>query len=87
MKSSLRLVLYISIFALNAHIVLADEAEAIAAVRCTEISFSLSVENEDRDAFETLIDEDARFVGGSAIRGRANIVDAWSVFLKKTGQT
>jgi ketosteroid isomerase-like protein len=85
MKNSSRLVLCISIFALNAHLALADEAEAIAAVRCTEISFSLSVENEDRDAFESLIDEDARFVGGSAIRGRANIVDAWSVFFDKDG--
>jgi ketosteroid isomerase-like protein len=85
MKSPLRLVLCISILALNAHFALADEAEAIAAVRCTEIAFSLSVENEDRDAFETLIDEDARFVGGSAIRGRANIIDAWSVFFDKDG--
>ena len=85
MNRSLRLVLGISIFALYTDIALANEAEAIDAVRCTEISFSLSVENEDRDAFEALIDEDARFVGGSAIRGRANIVDAWSVFFDKDG--
>ena len=75
----------IFLFALNTHSVMADEADAITEVRCSEIAFSLSIENEDRDAFAALIDEDARFIGGSALRGRTNVLDAWSVFFDADG--
>jgi ketosteroid isomerase-like protein len=49
-------------------------------VRCREIAFSQSVENQDAEAFASFIDADARFVGGSVQRGAEAIVAAWSVF-------
>jgi ketosteroid isomerase-like protein len=64
---------------------IADESDAAAEVRCSEIAFSQSVENRDLDTFGSMIDEDARFVGNSAVRGRANIVEAWSVFFQTDG--
>jgi len=38
-------------------------ADVTEDVRCREIAFSLSVENQDPAAFESFIDADARFVG------------------------
>jgi len=49
-------------------------------VRCREIAFSQSVENQDAAAFASFIDADARFVGGSVQRGADAVVAAWSVF-------
>ena len=54
-------------------------------VRCREIAFSQSVENKDISAFESFIDDDARFVGASISRGPAEIADAWSVFFTDEG--
>ncbi len=64
--------------------ILVFSASAIADVtndvRCREIAFSQSVENQDVVAFESLIDSDARFVGRSVQRGVADVVTAWGVF-------
>lgn len=65
--------------------VIADDSDAIAEVRCTEIAFSHSVENKDQEAFASLIDGDARFVGSVALRGKETIVEAWSVFFQEDG--
>jgi ketosteroid isomerase-like protein len=65
---------------------LAEESDVAKEVRCTEVAFSRSVENQDKDAFAAFIDEDARFVGNTnASRGRASIVEAWSAFFDEDG--
>ena len=65
---------------------MAEESNTAIEVRCTEVAFSQSVENHDKDAFAALIDEDARFVGNTnATRGRAEIVEAWSAFFTEDG--
>ena len=63
----------------------ADEFNATLEVRCAEIAFSQSVENKDRVLFGSMIDDDARFVGSTALRGKENIVEAWSVFFQENG--
>ncbi len=56
------------------------EAARIEIVRCTEIAFSRSVETADIDRFAAFLDDDARFVGRSVLRGREEIVGGWAVF-------
>jgi ketosteroid isomerase-like protein len=68
-----------------ANIAIADDSDAAAEVLCSEIAFSHSIENKDQDAFAALVDEDARFVGAAALRGKTNIVEAWSVFFQENG--
>lgn len=60
-------------------------ADVADDVRCREIAFSLSVENQDVAAFESFIDADARFVGSSISRGPNEVVNAWSVFFASDG--
>lgn len=74
-----------SILSLSWTPVTADDSDAIAEVRCTEIAFSHSVEKKDQEAFASLLDDDARFVGVTALRGKSSIVEAWSVFFQKNG--
>ena len=56
---------------------LADPADE---VRCREVGFSKSVENQDRERFASFIDADARFVGSKVDRSRDAIAEAWAVF-------
>ena len=60
-------------------------ADVTSDVRCREIGFSQSVEEQDLTAFESFLDIDARFVGASINRGPAEIVEAWSVFFSEDG--
>lgn len=60
-------------------------ASAEDDVRCREIGFSQSVENGERDQFASFIDPDARFVGGSVIRGAEAVAAAWEVFFTDGG--
>lgn len=60
-------------------------ADPAAEVRCAEISFSLSVERRDIEAFRAHLDADARFVGSSVHRGPEAIVAAWSVLFTDDG--
>jgi ketosteroid isomerase-like protein len=55
-------------------------ADLTQEVRCREIGFSRSVENQDRDHFASFIDPDARFVGNKVDRSREVIAEAWAVF-------
>jgi len=55
-------------------------ADLVQDVRCREISFSKSVENNDIEAFRSHIDADARFIGASVLRGVDEIAEGWSVF-------
>ncbi len=61
----------------------ADSAEN--DVRCTEIAFSLSVENRDSGAFASFLDEDTRFIGQSVLRGSSAVAEGWSVFFTESG--
>jgi ketosteroid isomerase-like protein len=54
-------------------------------VRCREIGFSQSVEEQDTEAFRSFIDTDARFVGNSVVRGVDAVVEAWAVFFTAEG--
>ena len=60
-------------------------ADVESDVRCREIAFSQSVENKDIKAFRSFLDSDARFVGGSVVRGPSEITDAWQVFFSDDG--
>ena len=70
------------IYVLFASAALADLAED---VRCREIAFSQSVEEQDLVRFRSFIDGDARFVGNAVSKGPAAIADAWSVFFAAEG--
>ena len=61
--SSRRLVALVFVVALSQHSFATSNPDAVEEVRCTEIAFSLAVENGDKDAFASLVDEDARFIG------------------------
>jgi len=65
------------LLALAASPAVADLAED---VRCREIGFSKSVENQDRERFASFIDPDARFVGSKVDRSPEAITEAWAVF-------
>ena len=62
-------------------------ADVADEVRCREIGFSQSVEHQDLAAFGSFIDADARFVGGTVLRGVADITAAWAVFFQDNGPT
>jgi ketosteroid isomerase-like protein len=74
-----------STLSLSSTPVSADDSDAVAEVRCAEIAFSRSVENKDQEAFASLLDDDARFVGVAALRGKTSVVEAWSVFFQENG--
>ena len=66
---------------------LAATADDVQDVRCHEIAFSQSVENQDADVFAAFLDADARFIGGSVQRGTDEIIKAWSVFFGENAPT
>ncbi len=61
--------------------------EAGDSLRAAEIAFAASVADRDAEAFASFIDEDAVFLGATALRGRAAIVEGWAVFLTEGGPT
>lgn len=67
-------------FLIMATLALPAQADLVDQVRCREIGFSKSVENQDHELFASFIDPDARFVSGKVDRGWEAIVDAWAVF-------
>ena len=60
-------------------------AEVVDEVRCREIGFSVAAEEKDAARFASYIDDDARFVGQSVLRGPAAIAEAWTPFLTEGG--
>ena len=50
-------------------------------VRCREIGFSKSIENQDIEAFKSFLDADARFVSNRPRRGVEEIAEGWSTFI------
>ena len=59
--------------------------ELVDAVRCSEIGFSLSVEEKNLDAFTAYVASDARFVAGRVLRGREEVVEGWKPFFAEEG--
>ena len=60
-------------------------ADVTDDVRCHEIGFSRAAEANDAERFASFIDDDARFVGNSVLRGPTAITEAWSVFFQDDG--
>ena len=61
-------------------------AEEVAdKLRAAETAFAASVADHDAERFASFIDEDAVFLGATALRGRDAIVQAWSVFFAEDG--
>lgn len=58
---------------------LADE------LRAAELAFASSVAERDAERFASFLDEDAIFLGATALRGRAAIVEGWAVFFAEGG--
>jgi uncharacterized protein (TIGR02246 family) len=54
-------------------------------LRAAEIAFATSVAEHDAERFASFIDEDAVFLGATVLRGRAAIVQAWSIFFAEDG--
>ena len=78
MRLSAAIILWFALAA-SAHAELADD------VRCREIGFSKAAERKDLDAFRAFLDEDARFISASTLRGPDAIVEAWTVFFQAGG--
>jgi len=57
-------------------------AELEDQVRSTERAFAKSMADRDLAAFTAHLADEAVFMGGSALRGRQAVVDAWSPFFK-----
>jgi len=74
--------LFIVLLVLGSSSALADLADD---VRCREIGFSRSVENQDMDAFKSFVDADARFVSNRPRRGVEEIAEGWSTFMTEDG--
>ena len=72
----------LSLLLLAAPLAAADPADEL---RAAEIAFAASVADRDADRFASFIDEDAVFLGATALRGRAAIVQGWSVFFAEDG--
>ena len=60
-------------------------ADLVNDVRCREISFSQSAEQQDLGAFRSHIDADARFVAATVRRGVDSIAEGWAVFFAPDG--
>ncbi len=83
--SSRLLIALVFVVALPKHSVATSNSDAVEEVRCTEFAFSLAVENRDSDAFASLVDVDARFIGGTILKGRNAVVEAWAAFFADDG--
>ena len=62
-------------------------ADLAQDVRCREIGFSKSVEQQDIAAFRSHIDTDARFIASGILRGVDSVAEGWAVFFTADGPT
>lgn len=60
-------------------------ADVSNTVRCSEIGFSLSVEQRDSEKFSSFLSAEARFVGGTILRGKDAVVAGWAPFFAEDG--
>lgn len=56
-------------------------------VRCAELAFSRSVQEQNIQAFTEFVDEDARFTGGTTLKGKQAVSEGWQVFFESGGPT
>ena len=61
------------------------EGPDAASLRAAELAFAASVAAHDPERFALFIADDAIFIGGGALRGRAAIVAAWAGFFADGG--
>ena len=61
------------------------EGPDAASLRAAELAFAASVAAHDPERFASFIADDAIFIGGGALRGRAAIVAAWAGFFADGG--
>lgn len=59
--------------------------ETADELRAAEIAFAASVADKDAERFASFLDEDAVFLGATVLRGRAAILEAWSIFFAEDG--
>jgi ketosteroid isomerase-like protein len=55
------------------------------AVRCVEIAFSQTVENQDPAAFSAMLDPDTRFISSTVLHGPEEVSAAWAGFFAENG--
>ncbi len=60
----------------------ADTALLAREVRAAETAFAQSMADRDLEAFAALVDDEAVFFGGKALRGKAAVVDDWKKFFQ-----
>lgn len=53
-----------------------------AAVRARETAFAKTMADRDRAAFATFVSEEAIFMGGQTLRGRAAVAEGWSRYFE-----
>lgn len=57
-------------------------AQAADQVRAAERAFARTMAERDLDAFATMVADDAIFIGRTALRGRAAVVEAWAAYFE-----
>ena len=61
------------------------QADETQHVRCAEVAFSQTVENQDRAGFKASIHPDARFIGSAVQRGPDEVFEDWAPFFEAEG--
>ncbi len=81
-------ILVASVFAIvvsiTSNVALAQSVDQ-QAVRCVEIAFSQTVENQDAAAFAAMLDPDTRFISGTVLHGPEEVSAAWAGFFAENG--
>jgi ketosteroid isomerase-like protein len=57
-----------------------SDAELRESLRAAEAAFAKAFAEDDLEAFASLIDEDATFLGRTPLRGKAAVLEQWSKF-------
>lgn len=58
------------------------QAEILDSLRAAEAGFAKAFADRDLDAFLAYIDEDALFLGRTALRGKSEVAEQWSRFFE-----
>lgn len=79
-SSSAFLTLFFLFFVITGESMASDTDTLKQEVIRTELAFAQSMADRDLKAFSEFIAEDTVFLGGSALRGKKAVVDAWSAY-------
>jgi ketosteroid isomerase-like protein len=55
-------------------------ADSVADVRNTEIAFAKAFADRDQDKFFSFVEDDATFLSGVSLHGKAQVIERWSRF-------